>query len=211
MPTLCERDPDLSIIIPAYNIEGCITPMLDSLKAQDIGDYSVEIIFVLNNCTDDTEGVIRRSGLDCQLINCEIQGCGPARNAGLDVARGEYIWTMDGDDWLMSDTAVRRVLDRVKRDGLDILRVPFSHERYRYNYFSMVWQYVIRREFIGDIRFPNYQPAEDDAFMEAVLRKKGLDRHTYMFLPHLSEELYYYNYLRPGSNMYRHQVLGEKI
>ncbi len=211
MSTLCKRDPDLSIVIPAYNIEDCITPMLDSLKAQDIGDYSVEIIFVLNNCTDDTEGVIRRSGLDCQLINCEIQGCGPARNAGLDIARGEYIWTIDGDDWLMSDTAVRQILDRVKRDNVDILRIPFSHDKYRYNYFSMVWQYVMRREFINEFRFPNYQPAEDDAFMEMVLRKAGLDRHTYMFLPHLSEELYYYNYLRPGSNMYRHQVLGEKI
>lgn len=211
MSTLCKRNPDLSIVIPAYNIEDCITPMLDSLKAQDIGDYLVEIIFVLNNCTDDTEGVIRRSGLDCQLINCEIQGCGPARNAGLDIARGEYIWTIDGDDWLMSDTAVRQILDRVKRDNVDILRILFSHDKYRYNYFSMVWQYVMRREFINEFRFPNYQPAEDDAFMEMVLRKAGLDRHTYMFLPHLSEELYYYNYLRPGSNMYRHQVLGEKI
>lgn len=211
MSTLCKRDPDLSIVIPAYNIEDCITPMLDSLKAQDIGDYSVEIIFVLNNCTDDTEGVIRRSGLECKLINCDIQGCGPARNAGLDIARGEYIWTIDGDDWLMSDTAVRQILDRVKRDNVDILRIPFSHDKYRYNYFSMVWQYVMRREFINEFRFPNYQPAEDDAFMEMVLRKAGLDRHTYMFLPHLSEELYYYNYLRPGSNMYRHQVLGEKI
>lgn len=201
----------LSIIIPVYNLEDCITPMLDSLKAQDIGDYSVEIIFVLNNCTDDTKGVIERSGLECKLINCEIQGCGPARNAGLDIARGEYIWTIDGDDWLMSDTAIRQILDRVKRDNVDILRIPFSHDKYRYNYFSMVWQYVMRREFINEFRFPNYQPAEDDAFMEMVLRKAGLDRHTYMFLPHLSEELYYYNYLRPGSNMYRHQVLGEKI
>ena len=59
MPTLCEREIDLSIIVPVYNLEEWITPMLDSLKAQDMGDYSIEIIFILNNCTDDTEGVIR--------------------------------------------------------------------------------------------------------------------------------------------------------
>lgn len=211
MSSLCERIPDLSIIIPVYNLEDCITPMLDSLKAQDIGDYYVEIIFVLNNCTDDTKGVIERSGLECKLINCDIQGCGPARNAGLDIAQGEYIWTIDGDDWLLSDTAVRQILDRVKRDGMNILRIPFSHDKYRYNYFSMVWQYVMRREFINEFRFPNYQPAEDDAYMEMVLRKAGYDRYTYAYLPHLSQELYYYNYLRPGSNMHRHQVLGEKI
>ena len=138
MPTLCEREIDLSIIIPAYNLEDCITPMLDSLKAQDIGDYSVEIIFVLNNCTDNTKGVIERSGLECKLINCDIQGCGPSRNAGLDIAQGEYIWTIDGDDWLLSDTAVRQILDRVKRNGMNLLRIPFSHDKYRYNYFSMV-------------------------------------------------------------------------
>ena len=210
MSSLCERIPDLSIIIPAYNLEDCITPMLDSLKAQDIGDYSVEIIFVLNNCTDDTKGVIERSGLECKLINCDIQGCGPARNAGLDIAQGEYIWTIDGDDWLLSDTAVRQILDRVKREGMNILRIPFSHDKYRYNYFSMVWQYVMRREFINEFRFPNYQPAEDDAYMDMVLRKAGYNRDTYMFLPFIKQELYYYNYMRPGSNMYRYH-LGEKI
>ena len=210
MSTLCERNPDLSIIIPVYNLEEYITPMLDSLKAQDVGDYSIEIIFILNNCTDDTEGVIRRSGIDCKIIECTTQGCGPARNAGLAIARGEYIWMIDGDDWLLSDTAIKQILDRLKRDGMNILRIPFSHEKYKYNYFSMVMQYVMRRDYIQGFQFPNYQPAEDDAYMDMVLRKAGYNRDTYMFLPSVKKELYYYNYGRPGSNMMRHYA-GEKI
>jgi len=43
-----------------------------------------------------------------------------------------------------------------------------------------------------------------------VLRKAGYNRDTYMFLPFIKQELYYYNYMRPGSNMYRYH-LGEKI
>lgn len=210
MQTLRERKVDLSIIIPVYNLEQYIQPMLDSLKAQYIGLYKVEIIFVLNNCTDDTEGVIRRSGIDCTIIECEIQGCGPARNAGLEIAQGEYIWTIDGDDWLLSDTAVRQILDRVKQDGMDILFVPLCHELYRNEYYSMTCQYVIKREFIGDIRFPNYQPAEDDAFMASILRKAGLDPWNFWKLPRIHEEMYYYNYMRPGSNMYR-VAHGERI
>ena len=208
MPKMCEC-PDVSIIIPVFNLENYIQPMLDSLLAQDLGEYTAEIIIVLNNCTDDTEGVIRRSGLDCRIITCETQGCGPARNAGLDIATGKYVWFLDGDDWLMSDTAVREVLDRAGGD-LDVVYVPFASDTYRSQYFSMTPQYLMKREFIDEFRFPNYQPAEDDAFMDKVLRKAGRNRWNYWFLPHVDRPLYWYNYGRPGSNMMRHYA-GEKI
>ena len=200
---------DVSIIIPVYNLERFIVPMLRSLLCQNYGKYKAEVIFVLNNCTDHSEAVIRMSGLDCTIINCEIQGCGPARNAGLDIARGEYVWFLDGDDWLLSSTAVKQVLD--KAAGVhDIVYVPFASMTYPYQYFSMAPQYLLRREFIKDIRFPNYQPAEDDAFMAMVLTKAGRDRYTYMQLPKVDHPLYYYNYGRPGSNMMRYYA-GEKI
>lgn len=209
MSTLRERTPDISVIIPVYNLEHHITPMLDSLASQDLGEYKAEIIFVLNNCTDDSEGVIRRSGIESTIINCTIQGCGPARNAALDIATGEYVWFMDGDDWLLSDTAIRDCMDKVRTERLNILRVPFRSETFRQMYFSMVWQYVMRMEFVKEFRFPEYQPSEDDAYMRQVLYKAGVNNH--MTLPHMARPLYLYNYMRDGSNMYRHAVLGEKI
>ena len=211
MQTLLERKTDLSIIIPVYNLERFIQPMLDSLLEQDLGDYKVEIIFVLNNCTDNSEGVIRSSGLDCKIISCEEQGCGPARNAALDIAEGEYIWMMDGDDWLLSDTAVANALEAARRYDLDILRIPFETNNYWGQYFSMVWQYLLRRDFVKEFRFPSIQPAEDDAYMNMVLRKAGLDRNTYLRLPYIDKKLYFYNFLREGSNMYRSLVLHEAI
>ena len=210
MQALYERDPDLSIIIPVYNLERFLGPMLHSLKSQDFGDYAVEIIFVLNNCTDASEQVIRDSGLPCRLITCPRQGCGPARNAGMDAATGEYIWFMDGDDWLLSPRAVFSVLDRAKREHLNILLIPFASARFNAVYYSMVWQYLLRREFIKGIRFPAIQPAEDDAFMAEVLSRTGLNRSTFIFLPTMPEQLYYYNYLREGSNMWRH-YRGERL
>lgn len=209
MSTLRERTPDISVIIPVYNLEHHITPMLDSLASQDLGEYKAEIIFVLNNCTDDSEGVIRRSGTESTIINCTIQGCGPARNAALDIATGEYVWFMDGDDWLLSDTAIRDCMDKVRTERLNILRVPFRSATFRQMYFSMVWQYVLRMEFVKEFRFPEYQPSEDDAYMRQVLYKAGVSNH--MTLPHMARPLYLYNYMRDGSNMYRHAVLGEKI
>lgn len=201
---------DVSIIIPVYNLERFIQPMLDSLLSQDYGGYTHEIIFVLNNCTDKSEDVIRQSGLDCTIINCETQGCGPARNAGLDIATGNYVWMLDGDDWLLSNTAIRDVLDRAYADDIDMLRIPYASNLFKYYYFSMVWQYLFKRSFIGDLRFPNYQPAEDDAFTEAMLAKCGIHPGDTITLPAMDRPLYWYNYLREGSNMFR-VALGERI
>ena len=207
MPAL--RQCDLSVIVPVYNLENFLAPLLDSLERQKT-EYTVEYIFVLNNCTDRSEDVIRSSKLDARIINCDIQGCGPARNAGLNIATGEYIWFMDGDDWLTSDTAIQDVLYLAKTEDLDILRIPFESDYFMYEYFSMVWQYLLRREFVDGIRFPNYQPAEDDAYMYNVLALAGYSRQSYLQLPCINKSLYFYNYMREGSNMQRY-INGERI
>ena len=204
MQTLLERDPDLSVIVPVYNLEKYIEPMLTSLKIQELGDYKVECIFVLNNCTDESERVIRESGLECTILECSEQGCGPARNVGFEASKGQYIWYMDGDDWLLSTRAIRLVLDAVYQNELSILRVPFESDKFKMQYFSMVWQYVLWRGLIKDIRFPAIQPCEDDRYMEKVLGRLGLNCWEYGAVPLISKPLYYYNYMREGSNMYRH-------
>ena len=208
MPTLYERQTDISIIIPVYNLEEYIGPMLDSLKSQELGGYTAEVIFVLNNCTDRSEEIIRESGIECKILNCTTQGCGPARNVGLKESEGYYIWFIDGDDWLLSKTSVCDVLDKAFIEELEIMRIPYK-STFR-EYFSMVWQYLIRRDLIGEIRFPNYQPGEDDAFMDAVLNEAGYSRENYTIIPCLGVPQYFYNYLREGSNMTRVR-LGESI
>lgn len=197
----------LSIIIPVYNLEPYIQRLIDSLKEQELRD-EIEIIFVLNNCTDNSEQVIRNAGIG-RILYCTEQGCGNARNMGMDAAQGEYVWFMDGDDWLLSKTAVQEAIDTAK--GNDVTWIPFASDNFRYQYFSMVWQYILRREFVKDIQFPNYQPCEDDAYMDMVLAKAGKNRYNYTMLPKVNHPLYFYNYLRQGSNMYRVTVLGEKI
>ena len=210
MQTLCQCDPCLSVIIPVYNLERWITPMLDSLKAQQLGDYKVEYIFVINCCTDNSEDVIRKSGLECKIAYCMIQGCGAARNVGFEIATGRYIWYLDGDDWLLSDTAIKQVIEKMDREDLNILRVSWESDRFNYAYFSMVWQYVFRKTYIDEFRFVNIQPCEDDEYMERVLKKARLNRDTYFAIPVIYTPLYFYQYLREGSNMYRHHILGER-
>ena len=67
----------------------------------------------------------------------------------------------------------------------------------------MVWQYVFRRDFIGDTKFLPIQPHEDIAFMKAVLPQLG--RKTVLYL---DKQLYFYNFKRPGSNMTQFLATG---
>lgn len=204
MQTLQQRKIDLSVIVPVYNLENYIAPLLDSLIRQDLYIFRVEFIFVMNNCTDRSEEVIRESGLNCKILYCKEQGCGCARNRGLEEAQGTYIWFLDGDDWLLSHTAIRDVLEKAFRESLDILYIPLTSDGFKVKYFSMVPQYLLKWEFVKEFRFPSIMPSEDDAYMLEILRKAGKDRHNFMTLPSMDRPLYFYNYPREGSVMQRH-------
>jgi Glycosyltransferases involved in cell wall biogenesis len=200
---------NLSVIIPCYNLENHIQPMLDSLKSQKLGRFKVEYIFVMNNCTDRTEEIVRGSGLkNTKVLQCEEQGCGCARNVGLENCTGEYVWFMDGDDWLLAEDAIATVLTNVYADDMNIVHIAYE-SRFS-NYFSMVWQYCMKRDLIGDKRFRKTQPCEDDEFMLHILSLVGLRRETFMNMTCILRPLYHYEYLREGSNMYRY-FHGEKI
>src|ERR1041384_3541308 len=87
-----EGIPDISIVMPAYNEEENIVPTLASL-CNNITNRNVEIIVVNNNSKDKTEELVKACGVTCVLQT--IQGITPARNFGLQHARGKYILNAD--------------------------------------------------------------------------------------------------------------------
>lgn len=101
IPGIAERfrkifsaQPDISIIIPAYNEEENILKTLFSLS-ETTSNYSIEVIVVNNNSKDKTEEIINECGVIC--VNELRQGITFARNAGLAVAKGTYIINADAD------------------------------------------------------------------------------------------------------------------
>lgn len=96
---------DISIIIPVYNVEKYLTAYLDSLMSQ--GDLSLEIILV-NDGSTDLSGKIadeyaKKEGR-IKVIHQENGGASAARNAGLNIATGEYIAFLDSDDWIKEES-----------------------------------------------------------------------------------------------------------
>lgn len=100
--TLIEKEnPLVSVIIPAYNIEGYIERSLESVRNQIY--TNLQIIVVDDGSTDHTGEILDRiAKKDSRVLvlHKENQGVSAARNSGLDMAKGEYIGFVDGDDWI---------------------------------------------------------------------------------------------------------------
>lgn len=99
----------ISVIIPVYNAEESIEKCLDSIKKQTWkGEFE---IIVINDGSTDRSGEIlenyrqKNPEMPIQLIHQENGGVSKARNAGLKIAKGDYIALLDSDDeWLPEKT-----------------------------------------------------------------------------------------------------------
>lgn len=99
-------DPRVSVIIPAYNAETFIAATLRSASAQTV--TSLEIIVVDDGSTDGTASIVERHD-DARLryVRQDNSGVSAARNAGLALARGDFVSFLDADDVLSPDAFER--------------------------------------------------------------------------------------------------------
>jgi glycosyltransferase involved in cell wall biosynthesis len=109
----------LSVVIPVYNEEECIPPLLDALNTALAG-VDFEVVFVDDGSKDSTvEQIRKRMPAHWQLVIFRRNyGQTSAMAAGIAAARGEYIATMDGD--LQNDPAdIPLMIEKLEREGLD--------------------------------------------------------------------------------------------
>ncbi len=89
----------ISVIIPAYNISKIICRAIDSILAQSF--QPLEIIVVDDGSSDDTADYVKSYGDKVRYIYQQNAGDGPARNAGVKAAHGNWLAFLDHDDeWL---------------------------------------------------------------------------------------------------------------
>ena len=94
----------ISVIIPVYNVEKYLKRCLDSVINQTFRD--LEIICVNDGSTDGSSEILEEYKSKDEriiIINKVNGGLSSARNAGMKVARGEYIGFVDSDDWIDLD------------------------------------------------------------------------------------------------------------
>ncbi|MDY6305282.1 MAG: glycosyltransferase family 2 protein [Oribacterium sp.] len=118
---------ETSVIIPAYNVSAYLEKCVSSVLEQTRGDF--EVIVVNDGSTDSTPQIceqLRGKDRRVRVIHKPNGGVSSARNIGIQAATGEYVFFLDGDDWIpeycLSDLHTLR-----ERTHADIVMGNFCH------------------------------------------------------------------------------------
>jgi len=191
--------PKLSIIVPCYNAELFLPRCLESIVAQTLADF--ECILVDDGSKDATGELcdaMAEKDARFKVIHKPNGGEATARNAGLDVAQGEFIGWVDADDYVEADHFALMVAS-AERWGTDIVLCDVSEKtnsRILKNYCfpegkdvlsqkemllelledriitSWVWSKIYRRHLFEGERFsPQYRLLVDFEFSHRIFIK----------------------------------------
>lgn len=197
-------NPIISIIAPVYRVAAYLPDCLDSLLTEQGEDSEV---IAVNDCSPDGSlGILReyeKKFSNLRIVDFERnQGVSAARNAGLEIARGEWIMFCDSDDVFMPGT-LPFLHEKIRENDCDIVtfelarvksvsesvpcRMEFDdvvhdmsdHEdaaafvRKNFPHRLWAWNKCFKRELIGDLRFRKFQPCEDAIWvLECMCRAK---------------------------------------
>ena len=113
--------PKVSVIIPVYNTEKYVRQAVESIRRQTLKD--IEIIIVNDGSTDGSMTILEELTAQderIKLFSQENQGLSVTRNVGLSHSTGEYVYFMDSDDLLVSDTLLKCYV-KCKEENLDFV------------------------------------------------------------------------------------------
>ena len=69
------------------------------------------------------------------------------------MSKGEFIWFLDGDDWIIYPDSAKQCIKLMRDKNFKIIRIEYVSNYFNILYPSMVWQYIYRRSLIDDISF----------------------------------------------------------
>lgn len=131
--------PLISVIVPVYNNADYLDTCLDSLCRQTLS--RIEIICVNDGSTDASLGIMKkRADGDCRIVvlSQDNQGAASARNLGLKHASGEFVFFIDSDDYIPSNTAFERLYEAAKNNNVQIAGGSMCFDRFgEMDYSSM--------------------------------------------------------------------------
>jgi len=114
----------ISYIVPCYNVQKYLPNCLKSLAKQRINEGAgIEYILVNDGSNDDTLRLLNEFAATDEratVIDQENQGVCAARNNGLKVARGQYVYFHDGDD-ILTDEASQLIYNESRKKESDII------------------------------------------------------------------------------------------
>lgn len=191
--------PTISVIIPVYKVEKFLKRCLDSVLSQTFSDF--EIICINDGSPDNCDVILKKyEEIDnrIKIIRQSNQGLSVARNTGLQVAQGKYIFFIDSDDAIQPQTfelaihfaykakADLIVWQSVYSDGVEVpdktfnfekinvkqIAEPLFHKNKRpYKISSVVWNKLYKRELLRGVYFIPDVHYEDISYSFSIMAK----------------------------------------
>lgn len=152
----------LSFIVPVYNVVPYLRKCVYSLVHQDFSDY--EIVLIDDGSTDESGKIcdelsesIRDERLAIRVIHQKNGGLSAARNAGLKVAKGEYVCFVDSDDY-WEENVLGGLMEQIGRDNLDVLRFKYQNVR------IVNSEDIIVNSRVEDVKYEVFNPNKLDPY-----------------------------------------------
>lgn len=167
-----ESLPNVSIIIPAYNVAPLIGETLDSVFAQTYKDFEIIVINDGSPDTEEFERVLQPYLNRVRYLKQENRGASVARNAGLRAARGELIAFLDADDiWLPS--YLEEQVRFIRQNGSDLVcadAVHFGGSVFDgHTYFEVLMPASYE---IGEVTFPGLVSGQQSLITSAIVARR---------------------------------------
>lgn len=168
------HNPLISIIVPIYEVEVYIRNCIDSILSQTY--INLEIILVDDGSPDNCGSICEEYSLKderIKVIHKKNGGLSSARNAGLDIAKGEYIGFIDSDDWIEKDMyeSLYNAIIEHKADISVCGRYIVQGERITTISDSEVPQVFTRREALSELVLDEYSGMKNFAWDKLYKRE----------------------------------------
>jgi len=191
--------PKISVIIPVYKVEPYLNQCVDSVLAQTY--ENLEVILVDDGSPDNCGAICdeyAKKDRRVKVIHKENGGLSSARNAGIDIATGEYLNFIDSDDWVESDMLELLYNNLVKCDAdisccdfymayankneplsFAVGNLAFNSEQAVERVLKMkfppsAWAKLYKRHIFDDIRYPVGKYCEDNFIIIDILSKANI-------------------------------------
>lgn len=188
----------VSVIISIYNTERYLSACLDSICQQTLKE--IEIICINDGSTDHSGEILKKyAAKDERILICEQDNAGlsAARNQGLFLSRGEYVYFMDSDD-ILDIEALSELYCRSKEENLDVLffngRTFFDNETIKEEHPEFEDYYIRENRFpkctVGQEMFRQmrkYKEYRTSVCIQFFRRQYLLD-HKLTFIPGILHE-----------------------
>ncbi|MCQ2479463.1 MAG: glycosyltransferase [Clostridia bacterium] len=164
--------PLISIIIPVYNAKEYLRECIDSIITQR-GFENSELILVDDGSTDVSSAICQMYSERFSNVVYHRQqngGVSAARNKGVELSRGEYIFFVDADDFLFKGI-VAKIIEAISKSAPEMVLFDFVHE---YNDFNNLIKYPFKQREILDHSYIANEIAEfmlGDSAMNSVWNK----------------------------------------